>query len=161
ISGFGTDMGGIVVGPRKYFRDIMLGADNYRKIMSLMMEECNVDIDEFADGLWMKEKHLKDLDSKGHIIGLHSHSHPTSMASLSRKEQKKEYKLNYDILYQILNKHPETMAHPCNSYNQDTMSILKEFDIKIGFRSNMGKCPVSELEFKREDHANVMRRING
>ncbi len=144
----------------RYVRDIMLGPKNYESIMSLMMSECDIDIDKFAQGLWMREDHLKDLDSKGHIVGLHSHSHPTLVALLTKEEQRQEYKLNYDILCQILNKRPKAMAHPCNSYNEDTIAILKEFDIEIGFRSNMGKCPISKLELKREDHANVIRRMN-
>jgi len=144
----------------RYLRDIMLGSKKYESIMSSMMLERTVDIDEFARGLWMREDHLKDLDSKGHVVGLHSHSHPTLVSRLTKKEQRQEYKLNYDILCQILNKRPKAMAHPCNSYNKDTFAILKEFDIEIGFRSNMAKCPISKLELKRDDHANVIKRMN-
>ena len=31
------------------------------------------------------------------------------------------------------------MAHPCGSYNDDSLKVLKELEIKIGFKSNMDK----------------------
>ena len=40
---------------------------------------------EFYSKLFFSEKDLKELDKLGHIVGLHSHSHPTLMEKLTYK----------------------------------------------------------------------------
>jgi hypothetical protein len=51
------------------------------------------------------------------------------------------------------------MSHPCNSYNQATLEILRELGITLGFRANMASGFSSELELPREDHANLVRAM--
>ena len=65
----------------------------------------------------------------------------------------------YDFLHTLLRQNPKTVSHPCNSYNADTLSILRNLNIEIGFRANMENHLLSEFEFPREDHANVVKRI--
>jgi hypothetical protein len=49
------------------------------------------------------------------------------------------------------------MAHPCNSYGPETLSILRELGIGLGFRANMQiLSEASPFEFPREDHANIL-----
>lgn len=143
----------------RYVRDIALGVEAYNEIVETMMREQKIDMDNFTNDLWMKDQHVVDLHSKKHIIGLHSHTHPTALSALTTQAQRDEYQKNYHTLNQLLNSAPEAMSHPCNSYNQDTIRILNELEIKIGFRSNMEENHSSNLEFPREDHANVMGRI--
>ncbi|MFC1671515.1 polysaccharide deacetylase family protein [Planctomycetota bacterium] len=142
----------------RYVRDVALGVERYYSVMNLLMNEYNIDIDEFSSDLWMREHQIKNLRSRGHVIGLHSHSHPTALAALPTAGQEREFRLNFDILSRILDEKPQAMSHPCNSYNKETFSILDRLGIKIGFRSNMAQA-TSRLEFPREDHANIMKRI--
>ena len=52
------------------------------------------------------------------------------------------------------------MSHPCGDYNQDTLNILSNLNIEIGFRSNMSvKDIISPLEIPREDHSNVFKEM--
>ena len=52
------------------------------------------------------------------------------------------------------------MAHPCGDYNLETLSLLKEMGMQIGFRSNMSVKEVkSPLEIPRQDHANIMNEM--
>ena len=44
------------------------------------------------------------------------------------------------------------MSHPVNSYNQNTLKILKNLDITIGFRADMNPMK-SNLEIPRQDHS--------
>ena len=101
----------------------------------------------------MEKDHICKLKDEGHIIGIHSHSHPTTLADLSFEEQQTEYQKNFEILTDILKEKPFTMAHPCNSYSDDTLKILENMGIKIGFCSNMTKTDYTVLEFPREDSA--------
>ena len=51
------------------------------------------------------------------------------------------------------------MSHPCNSYSHDTLMILRELGISLGFAANMQVRGQSELEYPREDHANLVSSL--
>ena len=53
---------------------------------------------KIVNRLYINEKDLKKISKKNHIIGLHSHSHPTKIANLSYNKQKDEFKTNKKIL---------------------------------------------------------------
>lgn len=143
----------------RFVRDVVLGAERYNLIMDKMIKAHKINLIKFSSDLWVNVEQVKKLKTEGHIIGLHSHTHPTTMAKLPTKEQRKEYQLNFDFLRNSLGTKPTTMSHPCNSYNNETLSILNNLGIKIGFRANMENRNYSKLEFPREDHANVIRTI--
>ena len=73
----------------------------------------------------MSTDNLKKLHESGHSIGLHSHSHPTTIQSLSYKNQLEEYSKNYEFINAITNEKVSSMSHPCGNYNADTIKILK------------------------------------
>ena len=60
------------------------------------------------------------------------------------------------------------MSHPCGSYNEYTLKVLKDLGIEIGFKQIMDiesdkgmlKINNSPLEIARQDHAEIIRRIN-
>jgi hypothetical protein len=59
------------------------------------------------------------------------------------------------------------MSHPNGSYNNDTLEILKDLGVELGFKhimsiepeKGMKKVNNSFLEIAREDHANILKRI--
>ena len=95
------------------------------------------------------------------MIGLHSFSHPTQISKLSHQEQEVEYSRNLQHIEGVLGRGAVTsMAHPCGDYNEDTLSILKDMGIRIGFRSNFGVKEIkTSLEIPRDDHANIFRQM--
>ncbi|MBT2282003.1 polysaccharide deacetylase family protein [Paenibacillus polymyxa] len=107
----------------------------------------------------MDEENLIQLHEEGHIVGLHSHSHPTSMNKLSEAQQISEYTQNYNYLKKLLGIPPKSMSHPCNSYNQDTISVLGNLQIDLGFRANMVENHYTKYEFPREDHTNIIKEM--
>jgi peptidoglycan/xylan/chitin deacetylase (PgdA/CDA1 family) len=141
----------------RYTRDRVLGIKSYNEIMEQMLNHHNVDVEKLRDILWMDKKQIKSLKQNGHVIGLHSHTHPTYMGRLSKQEQEDEYHTNSKILTQVLHEPPLTVSHPCNSYNQETLQILKSLGVQIGFRANMFGSYSSPYEFPREDHSNILK----
>ena len=93
------------------------------------------------------------------MVGLHSHTHPTRIERLPVEIQRDEYRKNFDCLLDLLGERPEAMSHPCNSYSRDTLKILRELGISLGFAANMQARGQSELEYPREDHANLVKSI--
>ena len=119
-------------------------------------------VQSINDALWLNDGHLHDLVNQGHVLGLHSTTHPTVIDNLSREQQREEYERNLDYLKSILggNAEVKAMSHPCGRYNADTLSVLRGLGIEIGFRSNMSHVEGrSLLELPREDHANIVRKI--
>tara|TARA_B100000989_G_scaffold295059_1_gene275314 strand:- start:2652 stop:2843 length:192 start_codon:yes stop_codon:yes gene_type:complete len=55
-------------------------------------------------------------------------------------KQKNEYKKCLDIISNTLKKDKELisyMSHPCRNYNLQTLEILNQLGIKIGFKETM------------------------
>ena len=145
----------------RYLRDQYLTKVEYQEIMSSLMLRKGFDIAIAKKKLWMTEQDLVNISNKGHIIGLHSYSHPTQLSKLKKSDQEMEYKRNYEHLKKIIKKPITSMSHPCGSYNSDTLNILRNMKIEIGFRSNMSiKETLSPLEVPREDHINVFKEMN-
>lgn len=144
----------------RYIRDKVLGLKRYESIMHIMMEEKHYDRAAARSLLWMSPEQWKQLHSCGHIIGMHTHTHPTDLSALPIESQRQEYSLNYAALSEILGSAPRCVSHPCNSYSKDTLDILRALGIEFGFRANMLKIPApSNLEWPREDHANLERAM--
>lgn len=146
-------------------RDKVLGVRNYEMIMDSIIAEHNLYKTDLANNLWMSNKDLIYLNNTGHVLGLHSYSHPTVIADLSYEDQYEEYVRNSNHLKSICGINPVAMSHPCNSYDENSILILKELNIQCGFRSNMypntqrNRLYPSKYELPREDHANIIRSL--
>jgi len=151
-------------------RDILLTKSQYEKTMFQMFKEKKFNYKDFSKKLFFQKNDLQKLDGLGHLIGLHTHNHPTLIEKLNYDEQKYEYEKNLSSICSILDK-PQNeikcMSHPCGSYNNDTLEILKELGIELGFKQimniepekRMKKVNNSFLEIAREDHADIYKRI--
>ncbi len=126
---------------------------------------------KFKNIVYFSKMDLLTLNSLGHTIGLHSHSHPTILKKLSHQKQKKEYNDNVNLLSKILKidkSSIKTMSHPSGSYNFGTLKILINLGIKLGFKNIMNsqsqtgtkKTNTSDLEIPRQDHIPILKRIN-
>ena len=136
-----------------------------------MIKDKNFQPKEYYSLLFFDKKDLNQLNSLGHLIGLHSHNHLTLLESLSYDEQKLEYENCISAISNIINKPKNEikfMAHPCGSYNNYTLEILKELKIELGFKQimtiepekGMKKINNSYLEIARQDHAEIVKRMN-
>lgn len=145
----------------RYIRDQYLGEKKYTEIMLKMISEKGLNIKEAQKKLLMNDYEILKIHQNGHIIGLHSHSHPTQMSNLNKEQQLNEYKKNLKYLNTLLEtKDIISMSHPCGDYNLDTLNVLKELGIQIGFRSNMSiRESKSPLEIPREDQANIFKEM--
>ncbi len=150
-------------------RDRFLSSKLYEKLMKNLMKKRNFRYKQKMKNLFFSKKDLKNLVKLGHVIGLHSHSHPTLLEKFNYSDQKKEYNTNIFELTKILpkNYNIQCMAHPSGSYNSETLEILKKLNIKVGFKQimtiekekGMKKINNSLLEIAREDHSNILKKM--
>ncbi len=145
----------------RYVRDRLLQPHEYVEVMKDLIRSRSTSVEELSAGMTLDAACLRILESEGHVIGLHSHSHPTCLADLPKDEQRREYETNFEVLSGILAAPPFTAAHPCNSYSAGTLEILRSLGIRIGFRSNMAMSNYSNLEFPRKDSAALLSKVAG
>lgn len=145
----------------RFVRDIVLGRERYFSVIDGMMaRDPGYEIAAAAQSLWLSEHQIRGLHGDGHVIGLHSHSHPTSLATLTPREQREEYEANIAHLSALLGNAPASMSHPLNSYTADTLELLRQLGVHTGFRDNLLMGPeASLLEQPREDHSNILRMM--
>ena len=141
----------------RFVRDEALGPRRYARLMDALIRATGDDPAELARGAWLTSEQVVALHAEGHVLGLHTHTHPTRVAQLPAAEQLREYRDNLMALWQWTGERPRVMAHPCNSYSAATLDLLRGLGVRIGFRSNLALREHSELEFPREDHANLLR----
>lgn len=144
----------------RFVRDHILGPEYFGLIMDQLMQKNGVDPEGLSEELWMNNDDLVGLSGAGHVVGLHSFSHPTDLKSMSIDEQEKEYKSNKEHIREVTGEDTLAMSHPCNSYSEDTLRLLNNMGIKVGFRSNRMKGEHSNLEYPREDHINIMAELS-
>tara|TARA_B100001057_G_C22862477_1_gene955102 strand:- start:82 stop:1029 length:948 start_codon:yes stop_codon:yes gene_type:complete len=148
----------------KFLRDIYFPRKKFENIMENFFRFYNLNVKDFYKNTWLDKKDLINLNKKGHMIGMHSFSHPYRMSKLTTKNQKTEYFKNFNYLRVILKKKPIAMSHPLDSYNKNTLRILKNMGILCGFRSHLKtykgfKINQSNLEMAREDPVNILKLI--
>ena len=135
----------------RHVRDHVLGPARYAMIMDRMMDDAGFNVRRVARQLWMDDSAVLSLHEAGHVIGMHSHTHPTQMASLDAAEQRYEYRSNFNHLTALLGEPPMAMSHPCNSYNAHTLRLLRGLGIKLGFRNDAADVSGGPLEMARLD----------
>ncbi|MBU0564602.1 MAG: polysaccharide deacetylase family protein [Gammaproteobacteria bacterium] len=144
----------------RYIRDEVLGPQKYFEVMDEMVMAAGYDPVSLSSKLFCTADNIRKLDSNGHVVGLHSHTHPTKLRALDVSAQKSEFYKNKEILESLISKPVRAMSHPCNSYGDDTLKVLGELGVNVGFRSNMTYIESrGKYEYPREDHANLMRAI--
>jgi peptidoglycan/xylan/chitin deacetylase (PgdA/CDA1 family) len=152
-------------------RNNFLTKTQYEETMFLMFKEKKFNYKDFFKKLFFQKDDLKNLDSLGHLIGLHTHNHPTLLEKLNYDEQKNEYEKCLSSISNILDKKKNEikyMSHPCGSYNNYTLEILKELGIELGFKQimtiepekGMKKVNNSFLEIARQNHTQIFKRMN-
>ena len=145
----------------RFARDKILGNDSYYALMESMIYHSGYNKNERKSHLFMTKDDLKTLSARGHVIGLHSTSHPTTLDALSSERQLSEYTQNQIFVHSLTGSSPLSMSHPCGRYNSDTLHILSSLGIKVGFCSSIREPSLrSPLEIPREDHSNVLAFIN-
>jgi peptidoglycan/xylan/chitin deacetylase (PgdA/CDA1 family) len=144
----------------RFVRDKALGPARYDAVMDRMLADAGFSTEGLLAKLWMDDAAIKRLAADGNLVGLHSHTHPTQLCALDEKTQEAEYRACAAHLTKILGAAPDTMSHPCNSYDERTLGLLARMGLRLGFRANMAAVPKrGPLEFPREDHAVLLRAM--
>ena len=91
---------------------------------------------------WLSFLDIQVLHRTGHVVGFHTHSHPTNMARLSVEQQALEYATSKGILEFCLERPVNTMAHPCDSWTPEGIAWLQQNGVRLAWGGTMqGSLP--------------------
>lgn len=85
----------------RYLRDVVF-YDKYDVLMEQMMKKKGFNPLKECKNIWISQNDLKKMRIRGNVIGLHSHTHPTTIAQMSYDEKYWEYEKNKKILEDLL-----------------------------------------------------------
>ena len=103
------------------------------------------------------EGNILELAEKFNIGG-HTVSHPPDMKLLSYDEQFNEIKDNLDYLERIIGKKISTFAYPRGRYDDITIEILKELEIKEGRTTIVGQITLPDDPYRKHTTVHAFQR---
>ena len=141
----------------RYLRDIVL-KEEYNNLMEKMMKECQFDPSIRCKNIWIEPSQLVELHDKGNVIGLHSHTHPTTLEGMGFEKKKYEYKHNKSLIENLVG--VNSASYPCDTYDEETKEILGSLGIDLAFIAHMEKQEkVMPYRIPRIDAAAIIRQI--
>lgn len=127
----------------RYWRDQEATPQEYEAMMEQMMDEAPQQPP--TQDIWISPHELQRLHQAGHVLGIHTHSHPTDLSALSCEQQYLEYATARVILAGILHVEPAsltTVSHPCGAYTQDGLGWLRRHGFTLAWGATMaGAAP--------------------
>jgi peptidoglycan/xylan/chitin deacetylase (PgdA/CDA1 family) len=78
---------------------------------------------------------LRDLHERGHVVGSHSHSHPTYMGKLSRAELDEEWARSRELLAALLGEPPRTASVPGGFLSEEVIASAAAAGYELLFTS--------------------------
>jgi peptidoglycan/xylan/chitin deacetylase (PgdA/CDA1 family) len=84
---------------------------------------------------FLSASEIKELDSRGHIVGSHSASHPLRMSSLSPEELRREWRVSIEKLSGILGYRVTTASVPGGHFSRAVAVAASQSGIKTLFTS--------------------------
>lgn len=84
---------------------------------------------------FLEAEEVSDLAARGHVIGSHSHSHPTYMGKLAPDELRGEWEMSREILAGILGAPPRTASVPGGFLSRDVIATAAAAGYELLFTS--------------------------
>ena len=101
----------------------------------------------FWEELYLTPSQIKIMEKLGMHVGFHSHDH-VWLNSLSKEEQEFQIKSSINYFKEIgLKTEKMTISYPYGEYNKDTIELMKEYNIPLGFTTEVGKIDLEISDY--------------
>lgn len=97
---------------------------------------------------FLNENQLRELDSRGHLIGSHSCSHPHNMTDLTESEIEREWEESVRKLGNILGHKVEVASIPNGYKNNKILKYAEKAGIKTLWTSDLVDSKFGKMELK-------------
>ena len=133
------------IGKMALFKQLLqfkLPRDIRNSLLEYFSKKYNISLNVNENYIGINE--IMRMKNDNMYFGIHTYSHPR-LALLSKKEQEYEIKENMDYLLKnkIIEGNLLSIAFPYGSYNYDTLDIMKDMNIKYGFKADNFKSNIS------------------
>ena len=91
---------------------------------------------------FMSVRDIRELHTRGHVIGSHSHTHPCPFGLLPRDLQVQEYRISCEILEDIIQEPIETSSIPGGDATRQTLANIAHTNLKFCFTSDPTTAPI-------------------
>lgn len=98
---------------------------------------------KIGQSYFLNKEEIREIESQGHIIGSHSHTHPMIFKNLSYKKMLEEWSLSKQILEDILEKEVSTCSVPGGDSDKKTYESAME----AGFSKIFDSEPIVTSRF--------------
>ena len=132
----------------KQLLQFKLDKDIREKILNDLANSYHINLN--VEDSYISIKHLKEMKDNNMFFGIHTKTHPR-LGLLDKDEQREEISSNLNFLKSIgiVDEDLISIAFPYGSYNDETIELMKELNIKYGFKVNEDK-----------DNYNLISRID-
>lgn len=121
----------------RYWRNECVSPAAYEQAMTALADQSTT---AFPADHWLSPEQLRALWLTGHVIGLHSHTHPTMLARASTEQQAVEYATCRWVLARLLDVPPETLdtvSYPCGGSTPGGRAWLEAHGIRLAWHATM------------------------
>jgi peptidoglycan/xylan/chitin deacetylase (PgdA/CDA1 family) len=84
---------------------------------------------------FLDEVRIRELDARGHVVGSHSHTHPTRMAATRPAEMDREWRVSLDLLAGIVGRPVTVASLPGGYYSRQVGQAAASAGIEVLFTS--------------------------
>ncbi len=128
----------------RYWRNVQATPQGYEEIMDTFPAPAQREP-------WLTAEEIRDLWEQDHVIGFHSHSHPTTVRGMTREQQALEYQTSQYVLGHVLygswysggRQRVDTMSHPCGEVTKWGLRYLSEMGVRLAWGATMaGALPL-------------------
>ena len=138
----------------KRMLQVVLPEDYRKKLVDILFKKyvCTIGdkiISEraFWEELYLTPEQIRMMEKLGMHIGFHSHDH-VWLNSLSKEEQEFQIKSSINYFKEIgLKTEKMTISYPYGEYNKDTIELMKEYNIPLGFTTEVGKIDLEISDY--------------
>ena len=130
-----------IAGPPPVFLTFDDGGASFHSPIAAMLEELGwrghffITTNRIGAPGFLDEPQLRDLDRRGHVIGSHSHSHPTRMAALTPEHMADEWRESLARLAEILGQPVKVASVPGGYYSRLVARTAAAAGIEVLFNS--------------------------
>ena len=121
----------------RYWRDECASAEGYERVMGLIARANGLTSPPIGTSHWLSASDLRALRAAGHVIGFHTHTHPTKIGALTREQQANEYATSKWILETILGEKVTTLSHPNGNVTDFGLEWMKANGITLAWGAAM------------------------
>lgn len=122
----------------RFWRNELAEIDEYERVMRYLA----LDAPSLPLSHWLSASDLRALHAAGHVIGAHTHSHPTTMHNLTREQQQTEWATSKYVLESILGEPVTTASWPCGQVAEHGIEWMSRNGIVLAWGATMtGSMP--------------------